>query len=68
MDEDVFDQQVRRFLKKVGINSQREIERAVQAALESGRWSDTQPLDAQMHLSIPALDLDLVIHEQIALR
>ena len=36
MDEDVLNMEIRKFLKKVGITSQREIERALQAALESG--------------------------------
>ena len=31
MDEDVFNMQVRKLLKEVGVTSQREIEKAVQA-------------------------------------
>ncbi len=33
MNEDVFNMEVRKFLKKVGVTSQREIENAVRAAL-----------------------------------
>ncbi|XXK29118.1 DUF6494 family protein [Arenicellales bacterium nBUS_45] len=37
MDEDVFNIQLRKFLKKVGIQSQREIEQAVRAGVASGK-------------------------------
>ena len=36
MDDDVFNMEVRKFLKKVGVTAQREIEQAVRAALENG--------------------------------
>lgn len=68
MNEDVLHQQVRRFLKKVGITSQQEIERAVQAALESGALTSEAPVQARMQLSIPELGVDLVITDRIALQ
>ncbi len=37
MDADVFNIQIRKFLKHVGVTSQREIEAAVRAAVEDGR-------------------------------
>ena len=37
MNEDVFNTSLRGFLKKVGITSQREIEKAVRAAVADGR-------------------------------
>ena len=37
MDEEVFNMELRKFLKKVGVTSQREIETAVRTALESGK-------------------------------
>ncbi len=67
MDEDILNQQVRKFLKKVGIHSQREIERAVREAVAAGTWSSADPLNARMQLSIPDLGVELVITEQIAL-
>ena len=36
MNEDVFNMELRKLLKKVGVTSQREIEQAVRAALDSG--------------------------------
>ena len=35
MNEDVFNASLRKFLKKVGVSSQREIEKAVREAIES---------------------------------
>lgn len=67
MDEDVLNQQIRKFLKKVGINSQREIERAVQAAVASGSWPSAAPVNARMQLSIPELGVELIISDQISL-
>jgi hypothetical protein len=37
MDQETFNLSIRKFLKMVGVNSQREIEQAVQKALESQR-------------------------------
>ena len=36
MDEDVFNMSIRKFLKKVGVTSQREIEAAVRDAIAEG--------------------------------
>ena len=36
MNEDVFNMSLRKFLKKVGITSQREIEKAVRTAIDAG--------------------------------
>ena len=42
MNEDTFNLQVRKFLKKVGISSQREIERAMREGIESGALRATK--------------------------
>ena len=39
MNEDTFNMSVRKFLKKVGVTAQREIEQAVREAAASGRLS-----------------------------
>jgi hypothetical protein len=57
MDEDRFNISVRKFLKEVGVTSQREIEKAVRDALASGRLHDDTQLEATMTLQIPALGL-----------
>ena len=67
MNEDTFNLQVRKFLKKVGISSQREIERAVREGIESGALEGNEKLDATVRLSIPALGVSLDIEDHIAL-
>ena len=42
MDEDVFNLQIRKFLKKVGIQSQRAIEKAVRDGIESGQLTGSE--------------------------
>ncbi|MDP6804257.1 MAG: DUF6494 family protein [Rhodospirillales bacterium] len=68
MDEDVFNIEVRKFLKKVGVTSQREIESAVREALAAGRLADAASVDARMALSIEVLGLNHVIEGKIALQ
>ena len=46
MNEDVFNMSLRKFLKKVGITSQREIEKAVSTAIDAGRLLRAAPLGA----------------------
>ena len=67
MNEDTFNLQVRKFLKKVGISSQREIERAVRERVESGALKGNEKLRATVRLSIPELDVSLDIEDHIAL-
>jgi hypothetical protein len=65
MNEDVVNMEIRKFLKKVGITSQREIEKALQAAEAAGRL-DSGPLKASMTLEIGALGLVHVVDGEIA--
>ena len=58
MNEDTFNMEVRKFLKVVGITSQREIEIAVRKALQAGRIKGNATLDAKVVLTIPAIGLD----------
>jgi hypothetical protein len=57
MNEDVFNMEVRKFLKKVGVTSQREIEQAVRAALGAGRLPPKGPLKAKVLLVIEEIGL-----------
>jgi hypothetical protein len=65
MDEDRFNISVRKFLKEVGVTSQREIEKAVREALGSGRLDATAALDATMTLQIGALGVTHVVDGHI---
>ena len=67
MNEDTFNVQMRKFLKKTGISSQREIEQAVRTAIADGRLKGDETLDAVMTLKIPALGVSIDIHDDIAL-
>ncbi len=57
MNEDAFNASLRKFLKKVGVTSQREIERAVREAIESGRLKGHEKLPAKMVLTIGGVSL-----------
>lgn len=67
MNEDTLNMQIRKFLKKVGITSQREIEKGVADALEAGKLKGNERLPAVMTLEIPALGVKLKIDGEIAL-
>jgi hypothetical protein len=67
MDEDVLNMSLRKFLKKVGVTSQREIEHAVKAALDGGKLKGHEKLKAQVRLTVPEAGLDTVIDGEIEL-
>ena len=67
MDQDNLNMEIRKFLKKVGITSQREIEIAVKGALDAGKLSGGETLKANMRLQIGEVDLDLTIEGDIGL-
>ncbi len=67
MDEDAFNMSIRKFLKKVGVTSQREIEQAVRDAVDSGALSGSETLKAKVALTIDGVNLDVVIDGDIDL-
>ena len=67
MDNDTFNMELRKFLKKVGITSQREIENAVNQAIASGAIKGNERLKAKMTLEVTELGLTWVIDGDIAL-
>ncbi len=67
MDADVFNIQIRKFLKQVGVTSQREIESAVRAAVEDGRLKGDETVTARITLTIETLGLSKEIVGNIAL-
>ena len=66
MDEDVFNLELRKFLKRFGVTAQREIEQAVSTALERGALSGKEVLSVHATLAIPnvlpTLQIDGEIH------
>jgi hypothetical protein len=67
MDEEAFNLSVRRFLKKLGVTSQREIELAVREAIEAGKLSGDETLQARAVVTVDGLDREIVITGDIAL-
>ena len=65
MDEEVLNIQVRKFLKKVGIQSQREIEQAVKDRMRKGTLAGKKNLVATMLLEVPEIDLRVSIDGKI---
>jgi hypothetical protein len=67
MDEDKFNTSLRGFLKKVGITSQREIEKAIRDAIADGRLKGNETLPAKMVLTIGGVNLTHEVTEAIEL-
>lgn len=67
MNEDNFNGSLRKFLKTVGVSSQREIEKAVRDAIESGKLKGSEKLPATMTLTIAGVALSYVIDGTIEL-
>jgi hypothetical protein len=67
MDEETFNLSIRKFLKMVGVNSQREIERAVAAAIADGSITGTESFPATMTLEVAGLELRTTFDGDIAL-
>ena len=65
MDEEVLNIQVRKFLKKVGIQSQRVIEQAVKDYIRKGSLYGAEKLDASMLLEVPEIGLKVSIEGKI---
>jgi hypothetical protein len=67
MNEDLFNSSLRKFLKQVGVTSQREIEKAVRDAIASGRIKGHEKLQAKMVLTIDAVGLAHEVSDEIEL-
>ncbi len=67
MNEDQFNMDVRKFLKKVGITSQREIEKAVREGLASGKLTGDEVLKARAVLTVQGAELEVSVEDDIRL-
>lgn len=68
MNEETFNLSIRKFLKMVGVSSQREIEQAVARAIASGAVAGPEALAATVTLDIPALQLNVKFDGEIKLQ
>jgi hypothetical protein len=67
MDEEAFNLSVRRFLKKLGVTSQREIELGVRELLDAGKLSGNETLEARAVVTIDGLEREIVVTSEIPL-
>lgn len=65
MNEETLNISLRKFLKVVGVTSQREIETAVRSALAAGKAKPGAKFKARMVLTLPALGLSHEIDGEI---
>jgi hypothetical protein len=68
MDQETFNISLRKFLKMVGVNSQREIEQAVARAIAAKTIGGIETLPAKMTLHIAGLQLDVAFDGEIRLQ
>jgi len=67
MDEETFNLSVRRFLKKLGVTAQREIELGVRERLDSGDLQGDETLPARATVSVQGVEREIVIEGDIRL-
>lgn len=68
MDQETFNLSIRKFLKMVGINSQREIEQAVATALANGKIKGTEAFPARVTLVVAGLAIDVSFDGEVRLQ
>ena len=68
MDEETFNLSIRKFLKTVGVNSQREIEHAVAGAIAAGAIAGTESFAATITLEVEGLKLKVEFGGEIKLQ
>ena len=67
MNEEALNKSIRKFLKEIGVSSQREIEKSVREALAGGDLEDATTLEVRMNLTIYSVDLSHQVNGLIQL-
>ena len=67
MDDEVFNLSIRKFLKVVGVSSQREIEQAVAKAVQDGGIRGNETFPATMTLEVSGLQLRVQFDGEVKL-
>ena len=67
LDEDRLNIEIRKYLKKVGITAQREIENAVRQAIDNGTLAANASVAAKTTLELPELGLVHVVEQTLQL-
>jgi uncharacterized protein DUF6494 len=68
MNDEAFNLSIRKFLKMVGVNSQREIEQAVAKAIANGTIAGTEAFPARVTVAIAGLALEVNFDGEISLQ
>jgi len=68
MNEETFNLSIRKFLKMVGVNSQRAIEQAVDKAVADGAIAGTESFPATITLEVAGLQLSVKFDGEIKLQ
>jgi len=68
MDQETFNLSIRKFLKMVGVNSQREIEQAVQKAMQAGKLKGEETFPVKVTLEIAQLGVKVPFDGEIKLK
>ena len=67
MDEEAFNMSIRKFLKRVGVTSQREIEVAVREQLQAGALQGDEELDVEARVTVRGIPQETVVTGKITL-
>ena len=67
MNQDAFNMSIRKFLKRVGVHSQREIEAAVENGINTGKLKGSESLPVKMTLTLGGTDLNVTFDDKIDL-
>ena len=68
MDQETFNLSIRKFLKMVGVNSQREIEQAIQKAVQTSKLKGDETIALKATLEIPSLGVKVPCDGEIRLK
>ena len=67
MNEDKLNVSLRKFLKTVGVTSQREIEKAIRDAMQSGKIKGNEKLSAKVVLTVGGVGLNYEVKGDLEL-
>jgi hypothetical protein len=67
MNEEVFNLEIRKFLKQVGVTSQRVVEQAVRDAIKAGKLKGSETLKARMTLTVDGIGVSHAVDGTIKL-
>ncbi len=67
MDEEAFNLSLRKLLKQFGVTAQREVEKAVDAAIKAGRLRGNETLRARATMDVDGVETEIVVEGPITL-